>query len=141
MDAAALVDRIAAALDSIDDVRVVFLFGSRTTNRARPDSDLDVGIAYREGMSDADRERVRRAVVIALTDALGALGEAADVVDLERADSAVAFHAVRDGSLVLARTPSERVRIVSRVARRFDDDAPRRLLFRRAARAAAGSGK
>ena len=88
---------------------------------------------FASGAEEGERELARRAVVAALTDALGAVGERADVVDLETADSAVTFRAIQ-GRLVLARTEAERVRIETRVGRRYDDDTPKRALFRRAAR-------
>jgi hypothetical protein len=125
---------IRAALEPLGVVRVAYLFGSRARGNARPDSDLDVGVAYAPDTDDRTREQTRRAVIAALTDALGAVGERADVVDLEAADSAVAFRAIQTGNLLLARAPADRVRLETRVARRYEDDAPKRALFRRAAR-------
>jgi HEPN domain-containing protein len=76
------------------------------------------------------------AVRSALSDALGALGERADVLDLAMAGSAIAFRVVRDGRCVLARDDGERVGLVARILRRYDDEAPRRALFVKAALAA-----
>lgn len=55
-------------------------------------------------------------------------------MDLANADPAVAFKAIQ-GQLVLARDDAERRLLEVRIARRYDDDAPRRALYRRAARA------
>ena len=129
--------QIGAALRPIAVVRAAWLFGSRARGTARPDSDLDLAVVYPRELDDAGRERARREIVAALADALGAVGERADIVDLDDADSAVAFRAVTEGLLVLARSEPERVRAVSWIYRRYDDEAPRRALFRRAARAAA----
>jgi predicted nucleotidyltransferase len=123
---------ITTALGPLVGIRVAYLFGSRARGDSRDDSDLDVAVSY-DAADDRVRETVRRAIVAALTDALGRVGERADVVDLERADSAVAFRAIREGRLVLSRSQGDRVRIESRVGRRYDDDAPKRALFRRAA--------
>jgi predicted nucleotidyltransferase len=130
-----LVAVLRRALEPIATVRVAYLFGSRArAEPARADSDLDLGVVFASGLDERARDGERRSLVTALSTALGALGERADIVDLEAADSAVAFRAICDGHLVCERSSAERVRIVTRVARRFEDDAPKRALFRRAAR-------
>ncbi len=126
--------RLRTTLSQREAVTLAYFFGSRACGGARADSDLDVAVAFASGLDDYAREQERRAIVGALTDALGALGERADIVDLEKADSAVAFHAIRDGNLLWARSSADRIRVETRVARRYDDDAPKRALFRRAAR-------
>ena len=130
---ATLIDAIEKALDPIEAVRLAYLFGSRARGTARPDSDLDLAVAYTREADSAQRERARRAVVAAVTDALGSLGEHTDVVDLERAPSEIGFAAIH-GVRILARSEQERVRHEVRVARRYDDEAPRRELFRNAAK-------
>ena len=58
------------------------------------------------------------------------------------ADPAVAFRVIRDGLRVKDIEPAERVRFEARIARAYDDDAPRRRLFMKAAiRAAQRMGK
>lgn len=125
---------VAQALSRVPTVRVAYLFGSRAKGTARPGSDLDVGVLYDRALDASGREEARRDVLDALAEDLGALGERADIVDLERCDSSVAFQAIRDGKLAVARSEAERVRAVVAVARRYDDDAPKRELFRSAAR-------
>ncbi len=116
--------------------RVAILFGSQVTGSTWAESDLDVAVRWEPGRTDESRHRGKLELIAALTDRLGALGERADVLDLDRGSSAVAFTAIRDGVLVFAASDAERVRCMVDVARRYDDDAPRRELFRRAAQAA-----
>ena len=130
---AALVGAATRALLPIEAVRLAYLFGSRARGPARPDSDLDIAVVYAGDSDVAQREILRRRVVAALTDALGAVGERADVVDLELAPSEIAFAAIR-ATRLFARTDAERIRHEVRIARRYDDDAPRRALFRAAAK-------
>jgi hypothetical protein len=47
--------------------------------------------------------------------------------------SAVAFRAICDGVRVYETSKADSVRVIVDVMRRYDDDAPRRVLFRRAA--------
>ncbi len=124
---------IAAALQPLDAVRAAWLFGSRNDGRARADSDLDLAVAYGPTLSLDRREALRREIVVVLSDALGGIGERADVVDLRDCDPAVGFAAISTGRLVVERSVDERCAIVSYVARRYFDDEPRRALFRAAA--------
>jgi predicted nucleotidyltransferase len=124
---------MTSALDPLDAVRVAYLFGSHANGRARRGSDLDIAVVYPRDLDEEGREQAGRAVVAALTDVLGALGERADIVDLDATGSAVAFRAIHDGKRLLARTERERVATEVRISRRYDDEAPRRALYRRAA--------
>jgi len=128
---------IGDALAPIALVQVAYLFGSRARGTARPDSDLDIAIALPRELSDAERGRTKLHVIDALTAALGALGERADIVDLDRAGSAVAFSAISAGQCVFVRDRADRVRLEARVARRYDDERPYRELMRTAALRAA----
>jgi predicted nucleotidyltransferase len=130
--------RVTEALRKTSGARVAFLFGSQNHGQVWAESDLDVAVRWPADFDDDARWQARLALIGALTDLLGRLGERADIVDLDRADSAVGFKAVRDGICVFAVSDAERVRAIVDVARRYDDDAPRRDLFRRAARAAVG---
>jgi predicted nucleotidyltransferase len=137
---AELLQNVAAALSPLPAVRVAWLFGSRIAGTATARSDLDVAVALARDLDDPERHRAVLLVIASLTDALGALGERADVVDVDRTDSGVAFRAIRDGRRVVCRSERERVAAEVRIARRYEDDAPRRALYRRAARAHAGAG-
>jgi predicted nucleotidyltransferase len=137
MTPAALSAAVGSALEPVGAVRLAYVFGSRVVGTATPTSDLDVAVWFEPTLDDMGRGRAKLEIVAALTDRLAAVGERADVVDLERAWSAVSFRAIRDGVQAVCRDERERVRVEAFVARRYDDEAPRRALFRRAAEAAA----
>lgn len=117
-------------------VVVAYVFGSRAGGRPRPDSDLDLAIAWDPELRSEERERAEQALRADLAEALGSLGERADLLDLRRAGSTVAFRAVRDGRLVALRDRSAKIELEAWIARRYDDEAPYRELFRRAAQRA-----
>src|SRR5262249_40417830 len=116
--------RIGEALGRIPGARVAFLFGSQAHGRQWAESDLDLAVRWPRDFDDDARWKARLALIGALTDVLGRLGERTDIVDLDRADSAVGFRAVRDGECVFAVADADRVRAIVDVARRYDDDAP-----------------
>jgi hypothetical protein len=130
-----LSSRIRSALEPLTEVRVAYLFGSHARGSARPDSDLDIAV-FADTATELASGELKLRVIEALTRALGRLGERADVVDLRRVGSAVAFAAIRDGICLLSRTPGDRIKLEATVARRYDDERPYRELFRAAARAA-----
>jgi len=132
-----LAERLQAALEPIADVRLVYLFGSVVSGRCHGESDLDVGVVYPRELDGWARERLRREIVAALTDALGRLGERADVVDLERVPGALALDAVRRGRRLIVRDQGERCQFEALAVKRSDDEAGLRELRRRCAIAAA----
>ena len=129
-----LCDAVAQACEGIAAVRAAYLFGSRARGSARADSDLDVAVDRGPTLGAVERGRVRLHLIAALTDRLGALGEKADVLDLRAAAPAVAFRVLREGKLVKETSRRERVQLEARIMRAYDDDAPRRALFLRAAK-------
>src|SRR2546428_1335131 len=96
-----LAKEIRKALEPIQEVRVAYLFGSRAGGRVRKDSDLDVAVSLAR---NADRHATQRRILDALVGSLGALGEQADLLDLDNCGSAIAFNVLREGSRLLARS-------------------------------------
>jgi predicted nucleotidyltransferase len=135
-----LVDAVRRALAPLTDIRVAYLFGSRIKGRPRSDSDLDLAVAFPRNMDEWSRELLRREVIDRLVDELGVLGESADIVELDRASSGVAFSALRDGVRVIERDREERVALESRIMSTYWDDEPRRAIFRQAAAVRAPRG-
>lgn len=130
---------IANALRSIPEIITAYLFGSRATGRARPDSDLDVAVHLTPGLSAEQRLELMLSAIAALGRELGPLGERTDLLDLDldRVSSAIAFQVIRHGRRVLDRDPAARVHHEATIARRYDDDRPRREFIRRSALATA----
>jgi predicted nucleotidyltransferase len=118
---------IASALErSISghrEVRAAFLFGSRVKGTFRADSDLDLAIAFDPETSEHRRTQIKLDVIDAATKHLGKLGERLDIMDLDRANSAIAFRAVLEGTVISERTRADRVQVVARVCARAADDA------------------
>jgi predicted nucleotidyltransferase len=107
-------------------IRCAFLFGSRARTESpapRTESDVDLALAFESKASEEERLNVKLDIIDAITEAIGPLGERLDITDLETANSAVAFRAIRDGILVYERTRAERVQVVARVCARAADDA------------------
>ena len=127
---------LRAAVEAQPGVAVAYLFGSRATGRERPDSDLDLAIGWDAELDARDREIREQSLRGVLGEALGAVGEQADIVDLGRAGAALAFRVIRDGILLFARDRRTKIELEARIARRYDDEAPYRALFRQAARRA-----
>lgn len=128
-----LVKAIRDAAQSVGGLRLVYLFGSRARGTARPGSDVDVALLFEEELSPREREQLRRKLLGELAAALGKVGERTDVVDLHRAGSSLAFRVIREGHCLWSCDEAVRLRFEARAARRYDDDSPKRQLFRRAA--------
>ncbi len=132
-----IASKVASAVARNQRAVVAYVFGSQVNGTARADSDLDIAVRWTLGLNQVDRLQAQLDLIEALTEVLGALGETSDVVDMDESSSAVAFRAISEGVCVYARTEAERVEAVVRTCRRYDDDAPKRALYRNAASDAA----
>lgn len=118
-------DRLTAALRSIDAIEYAYLFGSRAVGTARPDSDVDLAIGLTDGRelellgSLHDR-------ILAVLDPL-VPGERLDLVALtERTPVALRHQVFRHGKLLFERVRDNMVRLRVRTAQEWCDAEPRR---------------
>lgn len=128
---------VAEACAAVSEVRTAYVFGSRVRGNARSDSDLDLAVDFGCRLPQLARGQAKLQLIAAVTDRLGLLGEKTDVLDLRDTAPEVAFRALRDGRLVKQSSHAERVSLEARIMRAYDDDAPRRAIFLRAAKRAA----
>ena len=117
-------DELAAALrtaaaDVLPDFPVVFayLYGSRTGDRGRPDSDVDVGIALGQTVDDPDRIASRVADALTAHSRVGGL----EVTVLDGAPIRFLGRVLRSRVVLYSRDEPARVEFESRVGRMADD--------------------
>jgi predicted nucleotidyltransferase len=123
------VERLRDALAATTGVRLAFLFGSRARGRGRADSDVDIGVLVDEESARADRGRLVRRLA-------GGLGRAVssallDIVVLNDAPVLLRQRVLRDGVLLFARAPEDRVRFAIATIREYQDGDVRRSEFTR----------
>lgn len=97
--AADFTEQVRAAVEPIDGISALVLFGSRATGRARADSDLDVAILPTPEVDDRLRLQVRVAGELAHM----APHERVDVVLLDEAPELLRHQVLSDGELLICR--------------------------------------
>jgi predicted nucleotidyltransferase len=104
------------------DVQAAYIFGSVAQGRARPDSDIDVGVLLGRRLPDARALRYR----LTLAGELGAALHRDDVqlVILNDAPPLLAQRVLSRGVLVFQRSRAARVRFHVATARRYEDLVP-----------------
>lgn len=110
------VDHIRQTLMATDEVLFGFLFGSRGSGRARPDSDWDLGVYLRPELTARGRFKVR----LRLHAELDALGRV-DVVVLNDAPVLLA-HQVLRGERLMMRDKTAYVRYFVRTMGEIEDE-------------------
>lgn len=104
-----------------DDVAAAYLFGSRVRGDERPDSDVDVGVFFREQTARDTLGALERQAAIA-SDLEGLLRLPVDVANLERV-SPLVFHVLfEDARLVFDGDPDRRMLAVLRQDKLYQDE-------------------
>lgn len=113
-----LVRSLEDVLADSPPLRLALLFGSRARGRARPDSDVDVGIIPVD-------ENLPLHAELALQGRLErACGRPVQLVRLDHANTLLKWEAARHGVLIVARSRADHVRFVARAALEYADLAP-----------------
>jgi predicted nucleotidyltransferase len=103
-----------------EDAAAVYLFGSAARGTSRPDSDVDVGILFRETpASTFDAQPYGLAA-----DLESHLGQRVDVVVLNSAAADLRIRVLRDGHLIVDRDKSRRIAFEVRTRNEFFDLEP-----------------
>ncbi len=84
-------------LQMLPGVQAIYLFGSRATDEARPDSDFDIAFLNPQPVSDFFQ---KHEMMFGLAKKLGA--EKVDLVDLKTADDVLRFEVVARGKCLFA---------------------------------------
>lgn len=99
-------------------VSVAYLFGSRASGRARPDSDADVAVLADRHLGLLDRELLADRLAQVL-----AVGEV-DIVVLDEASLELRGHVVQEGTLLYSRDEPRRVAFETRTRSEWFDYRP-----------------
>lgn len=111
-----ILEKVVKVAAADPEIRALYLFGSQPSGRARPDSDLDLGVLY----------RTRRPLAASLTleeQIEQIIGEHVDVVDVARASAFLALDIVR-GERIFCRDSTDTDRFELYVLRRAGDLLP-----------------
>jgi predicted nucleotidyltransferase len=117
-DGVACVDDLRRALSEGAALRLAIVFGSAAEDRARPDSDVDVGILPCDPdlPLHAELELQARLEV--------ACGRPVDLVRLDRASTLLKWEVARRGVLIFGRSRLEYVRFVASAALEYAELSP-----------------
>ncbi|MBK8995867.1 MAG: nucleotidyltransferase domain-containing protein [Myxococcales bacterium] len=123
MDCVQLLQRLLAEEPQVE---LAVSFGSRASGRARPTSDVDLGVRFEPGVSPSER--------VAFANQLErALGAPLDLIDLDEAPPLLRMEMAPAGVVVKEATPGSWVSFRARAMLDWWDFAPYARRFRRAA--------
>lgn len=108
------VDQVLALLDRTFGVDALWVYGSEATDRARPDSDLDLAVLFQERPTPLELTELR-------SEAASLLGRPVDLVDLDEASPMLAYQVLRHGELRVDRAPARRHRFMTLLPSRRED--------------------
>ncbi|MBT9135424.1 MAG: hypothetical protein DDT34_00479 [Firmicutes bacterium] len=104
-----------------DDIYVVYLFGSHAKGTARPASDFDLAVLFKEGLDPHRRFQIKLQITNDLEDLLG---NKVDVVDLRSADLFFIHQVMRHKVVLHERDKSSRIAFEVDYRKRYFDHMP-----------------
>jgi predicted nucleotidyltransferase len=122
MDAERLIELARPVLAAEPTIAVAWLFGSAARGTMRGDSDVDIGVVFREGVADAERERTLADVASRLEAVTSP--HALDLVALESQGCVFAHRALTDGKRIVVNDEERRVAFEADVIVRYLDWKP-----------------
>ena len=108
-------------------VLVGYVFGSVAKRRAHAGSDVDIAVLVSDQVMKSDPFRYRLKLLADLVSELGR--NDVDLVLLNQAKPLLAHRILRDGKLILERSPSARVRFQVHAVNQYLDTQPMRDLY------------
>ena len=111
-----------AAYFATQPIEVVYVFGSQTTGKTRTDSDIDVGVLFKEGVSQSDRFDLKLKFM-SRVGTIADFPDNVDVVDLEQAPIALQYSALASREVIVANDRQRQVGFESEVMSRYFDEA------------------
>jgi len=114
-----------------DDIYAVYLFGSRAKGTARPASDLDLAVLFKEGLDPHRRFQIKLEITNDLEDLLGSK---VDLVDLRSADLFFIHQVMRNKVVLHERDKSSRIAFEVDYRKRYFDHMPILEQYHRQAR-------
>jgi len=112
------------ALQKRDEVRIVYLFGSRASGTVNNISDIDIGVLLNEDFVKESVYGYRADLTAELVSLLRT--DKVDLVVLNQAPPLLSHRVVRDGIVLHCKDESERIAFEVKMLNRFLDTAPLR---------------
>ena len=114
-------------LDQYPGVLAAYIFGSVAKGRTHPGSDVDIAVLVSGEVMRSDVFRYRLKLMADLKSGLGR--DDVDLILLNQAPPLLAHRILRDGKLILERSPSARVRFQVHTVNQYLDTQPMRDFY------------
>ena len=118
-----LLDRLVELAREDADIAVLWLYGSRAAGRARPDSDIDLAVAFDNLDGDAWDRRLRpETLALDWAAALRLPSGQVSVVDVNSAPAHLALNIMREDRVLLVKDPLRLAREENRISSVWEID-------------------
>ena len=116
-----MLDSIINLAKKLDDIEVMWLYGSQAKGTAHEHSDIDIAIAFKNfNLSDLDRKLRPHELTLIWSDQLNLPEGKLSIVDINTIPVYLAFNVVEYGRVICSKNKSRELKDIQRIYSQFE---------------------
>ena len=116
-----ILDSIINLAKKLDDIEVMWLYGSQAKGTAHEHSDIDIAIAFKNfNLSDLDRKLRPHELTLIWSDQLNLPEGKLSIVDINTIPVYLAFNVVEYGRVICSKNKSRELKDIQRIYSQFE---------------------
>ena len=116
-----ILEQITSYAFGVDDIEVMWLYGSQAKGTSHSQSDIDIAIAFKDfGLSALDRKLRPQEFMLILADQLNLSDDKLSIVDINNVPVYLSFNIVEYGKVIYCKNKMRELKEIQRIYSQFE---------------------